>query len=225
MKRLDKFIVITAIAITIVVTAGIPVFADTYYSATFTGGVQWVRGGSFDGIAWDPAGVSGNFVYDANLIPGPGTGWVNVFFDNTSARGFPDVGNIPGGTLFTIHLGATPLTFTFADAVTEPYSFPPYHDAAIQYYNGNFNGFFFVSDFQYNGSSYRFDDQGGQWSIYAYSPMTGPGATYVSGYIDLAGMTTTGPYTPPTQQVPESSMILVLVPTLLGLVGMRKVIK
>jgi len=123
MKPLSRLFAIAALTIALVFVAHIQVFADTYYTATFTGGVQWpTGGGSFDGITWDPAGVSGNFVYDGTLIPGPGTGWVNVFFDNTSAGGFPDVGSIPAGTLFTIHLGATPLTFTFADANLEPYN-------------------------------------------------------------------------------------------------------
>jgi hypothetical protein len=219
MKPLSRLFAIAALTIALVFVAHIQVFADTYYTATFTGGVQWpTGGGSFDGITWDPAGVSGNFVYDGTLIPGPGTGWVNVFFDNTSAGGFPDVGSIPAGTLFTIHLGATPLTFTFADANLEPFSFPPYHDAAIQYNNGNFNGFFFVADFQYGGSSYRFDDEGGTWGIYL---LVGgiPSTEYAYGYIN--NMTATGPYAPPSPPVPVPPTVLLLGPGLAGLAAMR----
>jgi hypothetical protein len=223
MKSLPRLFAITVLTGALLVVAQIPVFADTYYTATFSGGVQWSTIHCiFDWIN-NSTGVSGNFVYDAALIPGPGTGLVNVFFDNTSAGGFPDVQTIPAGTLFSIHLGAAPLTFTFSDANLE--TFPPYHDAAIQYQNGNFNGFFFVSDFQYNGSSYRFDDEGRIWGIYLLvSGVPSTEFEYAYGYIN-GSITTTGPYTPPSPAVPLPATILLLGPALLGFVGLRKLKK
>jgi hypothetical protein len=221
MKPITRVVMVLALVMALVAFARLPVMADTYFTATFTGGVAWpTGGGSFDGITWDPAGVSGNFVYDASLIPGPGTGWVNVFFDNTSAGGFPDVAAIPAPTLFTIHLGST-LSFTFADANAE--TFPVYHDAAIQYKNGAFNGFFFVADFLYNGTTYQFADQGGSWSIYQLVSGIPTGAPLASGYI--GAMTTTGPYVPSAPAVPVPASLILLAPTLLGLAGFKRFMK
>jgi PEP-CTERM motif len=200
-------------------------FADTYHTAQFTGGVTFpINPTLFDGMnnlsLNSQNVVSGGFVYDDNLVPGSGTGFTNVFFDNPSAGGFPDVGSIPPATLFSIQLGSIPRTFTFADANLEQYAFPQYHDAAIQYNNGHFNGFFFQADFSYNSNKYLFDDQGGLWTIWLLDN-TGSNTfqRLAGGYINIGdnNVTDSQPYTPQAQ-VPEPSTFLLLGA---GIVGVR----
>jgi hypothetical protein len=48
--------------------------------------------------------------------------------------------------------------FTLTDAVEG--------SVAIQYNNGNFNGLFYLADFGYQGNNYRFDDEGGTFTIF-----------------------------------------------------------
>ena len=81
---------------------------------------------------------SGTFYYDLDAVPG--AGFTNVFFDPASG--------IPGNEAFTLNFG--PLSFNLNDnigALTAP---------AIQYNNGQFNGFVFVTDFAFNGNYYQF---------------------------------------------------------------------
>ena len=223
MKSVYRSFAIAALVTALVISANIPVFADTYHSASFSGGMY---SGSanvqapFLGNGFAPGGpVTGSFVYDDQLIPSAGTGYVNVYFDNTSAGGFPDVASIPAATLFTINLGTTPLTFTFADANLEIYSYPQYHDAAIQYYNGNFNGFFFQTDFMFLGNEYRFDVQGRTWNIQQLVSGVPTFSNLVSGYLN-SGLTNQQPYTP--ANVPEPSTLLILGTGLIGLIGFRR---
>jgi hypothetical protein len=176
--------------------------ADTYHSADFSGGIF---GGNanvkapFLGYGFAPGGpASGSFVYDDQLIPAPGSGFVNVLFSS-----FPAIGKIPAATAFTINLGTTPLTFTLAD---DSSGIP-----AIQYNNGHFNGFFFQVDFLFQGSNpspqpYQFDCQGGTWSIHA----PGSFSNLVSGYINIGdgNLTNIRPYTPPAAPIPGSLLLL-----------------
>jgi hypothetical protein len=49
-------------------------------------------------------------VFDNNLVPGPGTGFVNVFFST-----FPDIAQIPSSSALNLPLGGLP-AFTLANA-------------------------------------------------------------------------------------------------------------
>jgi len=71
-------------------------FADAYHTADFSGqlGSSPNIKAPFAGNGFNPGGaVTGSFVYDDNLIPSSGTGFVNVFFSS-----FPDIAQIPSST-------------------------------------------------------------------------------------------------------------------------------
>jgi hypothetical protein len=213
MKSFSRWCVLAGLTVMWVVFANFPVFADTYHSADFSGGIF---GGSanclppFDTIISQSGPVSGSLVYDDQLIPGSGSGSVNVFFSS-----FPDSANIPAATAFTINLGAPAVTFTLADAVSGT--------GAIQYNNGHFNGFFFLADFTFDGNQYELNVQGGLWNIQQLVNGVPTLNKLVSGYISIgdASLTNVQPFTP----VPLPSTILLFGSSLAGLVGFRKLFK
>jgi len=185
-----------------IITTALPTFADTYKSATFTGGIY---GGSANAKApFSPSiqqggTITGSFILDTDLIPAANSGYVNVFFSS-----FPDIANITETNAFKINLGTSALTFTLADAIQG--------SGAIQFKNGVFNGFFFDTDFLYSDNrQYRLDVQGKTWNIKYLDPGLGyPTDQYVSGYIN--GMTLGDIYVPtqPDAPVPEPSTMLLL---------------
>ncbi len=138
----------------LVLLPAICVQADTYHQVSFTGNVSTTNG--FGGLVWGPT-ITGSFVYDDNLIPAAGSGFVNVPFSS-----FPDIAIIPDATAFNMTLSPA-ISFTLSDALF----FFPTQEAFIQYNNGVFVGFAYFAQFDYNGSTYEFDDQGSSWSIYA----------------------------------------------------------
>ena len=172
--------------------------ADTYHIATFSGGLF---GGPnvqppFLGNGFNPGGaITGSFVYDDNLIPTSGSGIVNVFFST-----FPDIAQIPPSTAFTLSVGG--LTFNLGDALSP---FPGFQDAAIQYNNGHFNGFFYISDFTFQGKPYELSLQGGTFGIV---PIVGgnPGFNnLVSGFVNIGdgSLSNITVFTPPQAPTPE----------------------
>lgn len=215
MKSLYRFFVITAFVAAMVVAVSIPVFADTYHTATFAGNIN---GGSanckapFNSVITQGGPISGSFVMDDNLIPASNSGWVNVFFSS-----FPDIVNIPYATAFTINLGTPSLTFTLADAIQ--------NSGAIQFYNGSFRGFFFATDFMFTDNNpYRFDDQGGTWSIKLLDQLGGSPVPLTSAKVNgvITGMTIGAVYEPtPPPPVPEPAAMLLLGLGLAGLAGVR----
>jgi hypothetical protein len=199
MKSPSKGCLMAALLVLVAFAINVPAFADTYHTADFSGGIF---GGDanvqapFRGNGFEPMGpVSGNFVFDDQLIPA-GSGFVNVFFST-----FPASGIISAATKFTIRLGTTPLTFTLAEAMNG--------SGAIQYNNGHFNGFFYQTDFLFQGNQYRLDIQGGVWNIQQLINNVPSFHNLVSGYINIGdnNLTNLHPFVP-SVIVPEIWLLL-----------------
>jgi hypothetical protein len=185
------------------------ILADTYHSANFSG--QLGSGPNiqapFAGNGFNPGGaITGSFIYNDNLIPSSGTGFVNVFFSN-----FPDIAQIPSSTAFTLSLGG--LTFGLGDAVTPMFGTQA---AAIQYNNGVFNGFFYISDFMFQGNPYELSIQGGTIGIV---PIVGGYPTFsskVNGTLNIGNgnlsdiSVFTPAQTPPPVPEPATAQLLVI---------------
>lgn len=186
-------------------------FGDVYDSANFSAGIF---GGNanvsapFTSILTQGETFTGNFVYDVNQIPPSGSGFDNVFFS-----AFPDIAAIPPSTAFSLSIGG--LTFTLANALVQ---FPT-QEAAIQYNNGKFNGFFYISDFTFLGNPYELSLQGGSLSVHALDGSGNPvGNSLVNGYVNIgnSSLSNIAVYTP-TSPTPEPSSILLFVTGLLGI--------
>ncbi len=219
MKTFLRFSAIAALATVLVVAGSTFSFADTYNLVTFTGNINPGNANvksPFNSVLTQGGAISGSFVIDNNLIPASGSGFVNVPFSS-----FPDIANIPPSTAFTIDLGSPSLTFTLADAIQ--------NSGAIQFNNGQFRGFFFVADFLFtDGNPYRFDDQGGTWSIKLLDQIGGAPVPLTSAKVSgvITGMTVGAPFVPSTPAaVPEASTLLLLGGGLVGLVACGKRLK
>lgn len=203
---------VAALTIGLFATAWPAAHADTYFTANFTFGVSGGNANQqppFQGVvAPYPAGgtFTGSLVFDQNLVPGPGTGFVNVFFSS-----FPDIAQIPPATALNLPLGSLP-AFTLAEAAVQ---FPT-REAAIQYNNGAFAGLFYISDFTFNGNPYELQIQGG--SLHIVPIINGnPGFNnLVNGFVNFS-LTNVQPFTPVAPGVPEPSTWAMM---LLGFVGL-----
>ncbi|HVW64388.1 MAG TPA: PEP-CTERM sorting domain-containing protein [Nitrosospira sp.] len=94
--------------------------------------------------------VSGHVLFDKSLIPGSGTGTVNI--------ALTPVSGVSNNTIFDIVFGSQPLGFAFGDS--NVLSGP-----SIQFQNGVFNGFSFVEDFVVNDKTYELNMQGSSWTL------------------------------------------------------------
>ncbi len=178
---------------------------DTYETANFGFGIfggDANQSSPFAGVvaSWPSGGAfTGSLVIDDNLLPGPTSGYVNVFFYQ-----YPDIAWIPPATALNIPLGSLP-PFTLADAVGTGFA----QEAAAQFYNGQFAGLFYISDFTYGGSPFELQIQGGSLSIYQLVGGVPTGSSLANGYVDW-GLSNRAPYTPPTPTVPEPSTWVLL---------------
>ncbi len=184
----------------LIAISSINLFADTYHSANFSGQLFSSVNikAPFSGTLFGSDPVSGNFVYDDQLKPGSGTGFVNVFLSS-----FPDVSVIPSATAFSFHLG-TGLDFDLANALPG--------QVAVQYNNGNFNGFFYVSDFMFQGNPYELQVQGGVFNVRALDNQGYPtGSNLVSGalFIGNGSLSNTQVYDP-RAPIPEPLTLVLL---------------
>ena len=171
--------------------------ADVYMTANFSGAIN--PGGAnvkapFTGNGFaqsDP--LSGSFVFDSSLIPASGV--VNVFYPN-----FPDIGAIAPATAFNITLDG--LSFNLADNINSQIA------PGIQYKNGAFNGFEFITDFAFQSKQYEFHIDGTAITVKLIDPNTGfvTGNNLINGHINL-GLTNVASFDPNAvaSSVPEPS--------------------
>jgi hypothetical protein len=186
----------SALALGLLAAAPLGAHAATYDSANFTFGVFGGNANQqapFVGIAPYPAGgtFTGSLVFEQDLVPGPGSGFQNVFFSS-----FPDIAGIPGATALNLPLGFLP-AFTLNSAVSQFGS----QEAAIQYNNGNFNGLFYISDFTYGGNPYELQIQGGSLDIVPIVNGNPAFNSLVNGYVDFS-LSNIQPFTPAVSPVP-----------------------
>lgn len=167
-----------------------PAHAASYVKANFSSGVFGGNANVRDPLR-DPFFPSdtftGSFVYDQDLIPASNSGFVNVFFSS-----YADITNIPAADAFQFNFG--PYTFTLAN---DPL-------AMVQYNNGKFNGFVFNTTFNFEGSNYLFNMNGG--TITVHSEADPFGQPYLNGYTNIGNQSLTGAttYTPASPgAVPE----------------------
>jgi len=182
---------LAATSLIIALAAG-PALADTYTQAQFSGGIFPGNANvkaPFTADFHQGQALGGSFVFDNNLVPGPGTGWVNV-----PTSSFPDIAAIPLADLFTFDFGPLALT-----AATAEWGF-----FAVQYHNGQFHGFAGNLDFQYSGLDYQLSMNGTVFAVYQLNGgVPDYSVTYISGYLN-SGLTNLTGYTPPTPpRVPE----------------------
>lgn len=158
-----------------------PAHAASYVKADFSSGVfggnpnvrDPLRDPFFPGDTF-----TGSFVYDQDLIPAAGSGFVNVFFNS-----YADITSIPAADAFKFNFG--PYVFTLADDPT----------AMVQYNNGAFNGFFFNTIFTLEGVNYLFKMNGG--TITVNSTADPFGQPFLNGYTNIGNqaLANATPYT------------------------------
>ena len=147
----------TSLLLALSMTLATPASAQLM-QADFTGGTQTLWGPSFNqccstpfaSLTWRGPNVSGSFIFDQALVPGAGSGYVNVPLPLGA-----------GQDPLHLVLGDEPVSLTFgaADGLAgEP--------VQVQYYNGQFNGFAYFAAFMYGGHEYQLDVQGRSWTIY-----------------------------------------------------------
>lgn len=170
--------------------AASPAHAASYIKTDFSSGIFGGNANVRDPLR-DPyfhsQTFTGSFVYDADQVPGAGSGFANVGFGS-----LPDLANIPAADAFKFTFGS--YVFTLADDPA----------AMIQYNNGKFNGFVFNTTFNFEGSNYLFQLNGG--SLTVKSEADPFGQSYVNGYTNIGNQSLTNAtaYVPAaTSAVPE----------------------
>ncbi len=152
--------------------------ADLYETAYFSAELIPVTG-SLSEIGMSTDMISGNFVFDEQLIPGPDSGIQSVAFNS-----MPAISEIPPSTAFQMTMGEN--TFNRVNFLPGT--------GGIVYNNGQFDGFDVAFDFFYNGQEYRFVEQGTGFEIQL---LAGNAAIIiVAGTIDFNPLFNIQPYVP-----------------------------
>ncbi|SFU39019.1 PEP-CTERM sorting domain-containing protein [Nitrosospira multiformis] len=183
--------------------------APIYMTADFSGGIL-ATGGLANSLGLQrtntcsgcaAGSVSGSVLFDQNLIPGSGTGTVNV--------ALTDVAGASSSTIFGMEFGSKPLEFEFGDAGI-------LGGPSIQFQNGVFNGFFFVKDFVVNEKTYELNMQGASWTM-KWLKNNSSSDLVASGYLNVGnqGLTNQTYFDPIPAQLPGGT---VPEPTVLALV-------
>jgi hypothetical protein len=192
-----------------------------YMTADFAGGISNVKSpgsalglqktNTCDGCAG--GSVTGQVLFDSSLVPGSGTGFVNVPL--VSAAGASN------DIIFNLVIGSQPLEFKFGGSGISG-------GPSIQFNNGVFNGFSLVEDFSYNGNPFQLSMQGESWTIKGWK--TNSYADLVaSGYLNggksgLMNQALLGPSGTPSEvnAVPEPTTIALILLGAWGLVMARR---
>ena len=192
-----------------------------YTTADFSGGISNVmnlgnslglqRTNTCSGCA--AGSVSGHVLFDANLVPGSGTGFVNV--------PLASAGGASGDVVFDIMFGSKPLEFQFGDAGISG-------GPALQFNNGVFNGFFLVENFLYNDNPFQLSIQGGSWTIKGWKTNSYADLA-ASGYLNIGnnGLTNQALFDPSgapaeVNAVPEPTTIALIIFGVWGLIMARR---
>jgi hypothetical protein len=145
--------------------------ADVYETAYFSAQFSNISG-SLASIGLSGSdGISGNFVFDEQMIPPAGSGMEGIPFSS-----IPNVGSISDSTAFQMELGG--LTFNLNNFVAGT--------GAIAYDNGQFAGFDVQIDFFSQGSEYQFIEQGNIFEIELLANGQPTGDIVVSGSIGFS---------------------------------------
>jgi hypothetical protein len=189
-----------------------------YVSADFTGGLNSVTSSmkirlgqvGFDAALFncatcaDATSVSGHVIYDSSITV-PGGGPVNVF----SIGAIPTVAN---NLIFEFNVDGISVHFGDAGTLGGP---------AIQYRNGNFNGFFFAENFSSpNQTTLKLNMQGPTFDLRRVSD----NSILFTG--SLNGLTNIQPFDPaapaPQATVPEPGTLMLLGVAAIGLAFRRR---
>lgn len=192
-----------------------------YTTADFSGGISTVTGlGNSLGLQQTntcsgcaAGSVSGHVLFDQSLIPGSGTGTVNIALASVTGS--------TNNSIFNILFGSVPLRFQFGDQNV-------LGGPSIQFKNGIFNGFFFVEDFVVNGKTYELSLQGGSWTM-NWLKSNSSSDLVASGYLTVGnqGLRNQANFEPtspqlPANAVPEPGSLALIVLAFWGIVMTRR---
>lgn len=192
-----------------------------YTEATFSGGISTTSGlanslglqGTNTCNSCAAGSVSGHVLFDSSLVPGSGTGTVNIALSS--------IAGASNSTIFDIVFGSQPLGFEFGDpnVLSGP---------SIQFKNGIFNGFIFVEDFVVNGKTYELNMQGPSWTL-NWLKSNSSTQLVASGYLTVGSLgltevTHSEPTPPqlPVNTVPEPTSIALVVLGIWGIAMTRR---